>query len=191
MYYPLEFRTAQISDIQKLVDLINSAYRQHQGNSWTSEVEIVTGDRINVEQLLQTLADDHFKLFVVEYAKETVACIGLTFHSSEVEIGTFCITPRIQNQGIGKQVLDFAESYIGDNLLLEYPDLKHFVMWVLSVRHELIAYYQRRGYQQTGRIEDYPLHANVGIPTVNLHLVEMKKDITHKICADQKHENPE
>ncbi|MCU4363466.1 GNAT family N-acetyltransferase, partial [Acinetobacter sp. WU_MDCI_Abxc22] len=65
MKHSLKFRTAQILDIQKLIDLINSAYRQQQENSWTSEVEMVTGTRINAEQLAQMLADDHFKLFVV------------------------------------------------------------------------------------------------------------------------------
>ena len=52
----LNFRTARISDITNLVDLINSAYRQQEGRSWTSESQIVTGDRINAKQLKQTLA---------------------------------------------------------------------------------------------------------------------------------------
>ena len=50
-------------------------------------------------------------------------------------------------------------------------------MWVLSVRSELIAYYQRRDYQMTGMQADYPLDANVGQPLVDLHLIEMKKRI--------------
>ena len=51
-------------------------------------------------------------------------------------------------------------------------------MWVLSVRHELIAYYERRGYVQTGRVDVYPLDANVGIPQVDLHLIEMRKPLS-------------
>ena len=51
-------------------------------------------------------------------------------------------------------------------------------MWVLSVRYELIAYYERRGYVQTGVVGDYPLDANVGTPIVDLYLVEMKKMIS-------------
>lgn len=50
-------------------------------------------------------------------------------------------------------------------------------MWVLSVRTELIAYYERRGYVRTGVIDDYPLDAGVGKPMVDLHLVEMRKII--------------
>ena len=61
---------------------------------------------------------------------------------------------------------------------LKLANLTDFVMWVLSVRHELIAYYERRGYLKTGVIEDYPLDANVGIPQVDLHLIEMRKPLS-------------
>ncbi|RZG75033.1 GNAT family N-acetyltransferase [Acinetobacter sp. WCHAc060025] len=172
MNQKLEFRIAQISDIPNLVLLINSAYRQKDGNSWTSEAEIVSGDRINYQQLEQSLFQKNFKLFVAELEGNLVACIGLTFDQDNVEVGTFCIASEYQNQGIGKQALDFAEKYVVD---LKLPNLNDFVMWVLSIRHELIAYYERRGYVQTGVVDEYPLDADVGIPQVDLHLVEMRK----------------
>lgn len=180
----LNFRTARISDITNLVDLINSAYRQQEGRSWTSESEIVTGDRINAKQLEQALAQDNFQLFVAELDEQIVACIGLTFTQHDVEIGTFCIATTLQNQGIGKYVLDFSEQYVHDKVLSTHCHFTHFVMWVLSVRHELIAYYQRRGYIQTGIVEDYPLNANVGIPIVDLHLIEMRKSVASKASSN-------
>ena len=176
MNQKLEFRIAQISDIPKLVELVNSAYRHKDGNSWTSEAEIVSGDRINYQQLEQSLFQKNFKLFVAELDGKLVACIGLTFDQDNVEVGTFCIAPEYQNQGIGKQVLDFAEKYVID---LKLPNLNDFVMWVLSVRHELIAYYERRGYVQSGVIDEYPMDAGVGKPIVDLHLVEMRKVLNH------------
>lgn len=172
MNQKLEFRIAQISDIPKLVELVNSAYRHKDGNSWTSEADIVSGDRINYQQLEQSLFQKNFKLFVAELEGNLVACISLTFDAECVEIGTFCIAPEYQNQGIGKQVLDFAEKYVID---LKLPNLNDFVMWVLSVRNELIAYYERRGYVQTGVVDEYPLDADVGEPIVDLYLVEMRK----------------
>lgn len=57
-------------------------------------------------------------------------------------------------------------------------------MWVLSVRHELIAYYQRRGYVQTGVVADYPLNANVGISVIDLHLIEMRKRVPSKVSSN-------
>ncbi|WP_262437612.1 hypothetical protein [Acinetobacter ursingii] len=49
-------------------------------------------------------------------------------------------------------------------------------MSVLSARTELLAFYQRRGYQLTTQVEDYPIHANVGQPLLKdltvLHLIK-------------------
>ena len=168
---PIKFRSSQKSDISNLVELINSAYRLQQGQSWTSEADIVSGARINAQQLRNDLAQDSFQLFVAELENEVVACIGLTFHDSEVEIGTFCIAPHFQNQGLGKMVLEYAEQVA----VTHDKNITTLVMWVLSVRSELIAYYERRGYVQTGVMDDYPLDANVGKPIVDLHLVEMRK----------------
>ncbi|WP_296281424.1 GNAT family N-acetyltransferase [uncultured Acinetobacter sp.] len=178
-----KFRLAQQTDIPKLVALINAAYRRQEGRSWTSEAEIVAGQRVSTSQLAQSLSQANFQLWLAmhdeEYKKEEqiVACIGLTINEHDVEIGTFCIAPQVQNQGIGKQVLDFAERYIRQLDSNEHQHLNAFVMWVLSVRTELIAYYERRGYVRTGVIEDYPLDADVGIPMMDLHLVEMRKGI--------------
>ena len=158
-----------------MVDLINAAYRQQDGRSWTSEADIVAGERINAEQLQQALAQNNFKLFIAECAGQLLACIGLTFDADHVEIGTFCIAPHDQNQGIGKHVLDFAEKYV---IALKLPNLTDFVMWVLSVRHELIAYYERRGYMQTGVVDEYPMDAGVGKPIVDLHLIDMRKSLS-------------
>lgn len=180
---PLKFRLAQRTDITKLVDLINVAYRQQHGNSWTSEAEIVTGQRVNALQLEHAFSQNNFQLWIAlqdeKYKKDEqiIACIGLTFNEHDVEIGTFCIAPHFQNQGFGKQVLDFAENYIRQQISLKHHRLSDFVMWVLSVRTELIAYYERRGYVQTGVIDNYPLDADVGKPIVDLHLIEMRKAI--------------
>ncbi len=48
-------------------------------------------------------------------------------------------------------------------------------MHVLDVRTELLVYYQRRGYQITGRKSEYPIEAAVGQPIVPIQLIEMKK----------------
>ncbi len=49
-------------------------------------------------------------------------------------------------------------------------------MSVLSAWKELLAFYQRRGYQLTTQVEDYPIHANVGQPLLKdltvLHLIK-------------------
>ena len=98
-----------------------------------------------------------------------VACIGLSLDHNSVEIGTFAIDSSIQNLGYGKQMLNYVAQ--------SCSEVRDLIMYVLDVRSELIAYYQRRGYQITGHTEPYPVNANVGQPLVPIQLIEMKKAI--------------
>ncbi|OTG62014.1 hypothetical protein B9T29_09795 [Acinetobacter sp. ANC 3903] len=172
---PLNYRLAQMSDIENLVCLINQAYRTDSGNSWTSEQNIVAGDRINAQQLKKTLTQENFYLFIAEATEDfqthLVACIGLTFQADHVEIGTFCVDSHWQNKGIGKHVLKYAEKMAAEHC----PTLSHYEMYVLDARAELIQYYERCGYTQTDYREAYPLDANVGQPLIDLQLQHMRK----------------
>ncbi|MCY6410917.1 GNAT family N-acetyltransferase [Acinetobacter sp. VNH17] len=170
----LNIRKVENDDLEQLVELINAAYRRQSGRSWTTEQAFVAGDRINKTQLINQLGQINFELFIGEaQSKQLVACIGLSYQQDSVEIGTFAIDPSIQNSGFGKEILAYAEQFVMQN----HPSITHFLMYVLDVRTELMAYYQRRGYQLTGKTEAYPVAANVGQPLVPIQLVEMRKDI--------------
>jgi GNAT superfamily N-acetyltransferase len=174
----LKFRKAELKDVEQLLYLINRAYRDDTARSWTNEARFVSGSRIDEQQLQQALADQNFHLYVAEIDNDLsslsiVACIGLTFNAQEVEIGTFCVDPIFQNTGIGKTVLSFAEA----QALLIQPNLDVYVMFVLDIRTELLAYYQRRGYRLTELKISYPLDANVGQPLRHIELQQMLKSI--------------
>jgi len=161
----LNIRNANIDDVAQLVELINLAYRAQSDRSWTTEKAFVDGTRITNEQLSEDLNRSNFKLFVGENEQGLlVACIGLSLDHNSVEIGTFAIDSSVQNLGYGKQMLNYVEAYVAQSCFLD-------------VRSELIAYYQRRGYQITGHTEPYPVNANVGQPLVPIQLIEMKKTI--------------
>ena len=171
---PLNIRKVENDDLEELVKLINVAYRTHSGRSWTTEQAFVAVDRINKTQLIDQLNQSNFELLIGETeSTQLVACIGLSYQQDCAEIGTFAIDPSIQNSGIGKEILAYAEQYVLQN----HPSVTYFLMYVLDVRTELMAYYQRRGYQPTGKTEFYPIEANVGQPLVPIQLVEMRKDI--------------
>ena len=70
-------------------------------------------------------------------------------------------------------MLNYVEAYVAQRC----SKVRDLIMYVLDVRSELIAYYQRRGYQITGHTEPYPVNANVGQPLVPIQLIEMKKTI--------------
>lgn len=180
-----KFRPAVSNDIQNLVVLINQAYRENIGRSWTNEQHVIQGQRIQIKQLENLLTNPNFELWVCEKltADSTkqhpilLGCIGLTHDSedaSQLEIGTFAVQPEFQNQGLGRQFLTFVEQYIRDN----YAEVECINMYVLHVRQSLIAFYERAGYQQSGYTEAYPTQLDVGIPTVEVHLVHLKKDIS-------------
>ena len=170
----LNIRTAKVDDIEQLVKLINLAYRAQSDRSWTTEKSFVEGKRISAEQLSRDLNQSNFELLVGENQQGSlVGCIGLTFDKSSVEIGTFAIDPTIQNLGYGREMLNYVETCITQN----YSNVRRLIMYVLDVRTELMAYYQRRGYQITGRTESYPVDADVGQPLVPIQLIEMEKVI--------------
>ncbi|MCH7335175.1 GNAT family N-acetyltransferase [Acinetobacter sp. NIPH 2699] len=170
----LNIRKAKIDDLEQLVKLINAAYRTQSGRSWTTERDFIVGHRITSDQLLGALQQSNFELFVGEAEQDQLlACIGLTYQKDCVEIGTFAIDPSVQNLGYGRKVLDSIEEYITNN----YPIVTNLIMYVLDIRTELIAYYERRGYQVTGHIESYPIGADVGQPLVPTQLIEMRKTI--------------
>ena len=146
------------------------ADRAQSERSWTTEKAFVDGTRITNKQLSEDLSRSNFKLFVGENEQGLlVACIGLSFNHNSVEIGTFAIDSSVQNLGYGKQMLNYVAQ--------SCSEVRDLIMYVLDVRSELIAYYQRRGYQITGHTAPYPVNANVGQPLVPIQLIEMKKAI--------------
>lgn len=169
-----KMRLAEIRDITAICKLMNLAYREKSGQTWTTEKNIVAGERITATQLLEQLQQQNYELWLLEdleYSPHLLGCIGISFQGECAEIGSFSVDPAMQNQGLGKELLIFAEQHV----IAEYPEIKIFEMHVLSLRTELIAFYERCGYQQTTHREEYPIHANVGIPLVDLHLVQMVK----------------
>ena len=154
------FRLATLSDIEAITQLVNAAYRTNSTSSaWTHEADLVSGDRINPEQLANILLKPEIAVLVAVRNSHIVACVEIEKQSNVSYISMLAVTPDLQAIGIGKQTLAYAEHYAQLNFHAET-----FAMIVLSSRPELIAFYLRRGYQKTGKIMNYPLSAGVGIP---------------------------
>ena len=100
------------------------------------------------------------------------ACIAIKKLNDIAYIGSFAVHPQLQNAGLGKTVLALGEQYA---VKLYKP--KYFAMSVVSSRYELIEYYERRGYQRTGKISPYPTGLNVGVPRKELFMEELIKPV--------------
>lgn len=160
---------ATAADAAQISDLLNLAYRGSEG--WTTENSLVEGRRCNVTDVLADINATDSYLLVYKDDDIVQACILVQKNHDKAYIGSFAVKPGLQNLGIGKAVLNLAEQYAVTKFL---PN--EYVMVVLSSRAELIEYYERRGYQRNGKIKEYPVHLNVGVPfTSGLTIEELVK----------------
>jgi ribosomal protein S18 acetylase RimI-like enzyme len=160
------FRKATNADIDNIIKLVNRAYRSSEG--WTNESSLVSGNRTTKDEVLSYIENAH--LFVLEKEKiQAVICIEE--QNSKAYIGFLAVDTKLQNQGIGKLMLQKAEEYA-----LKTLGLSSFVMAVVADREELIEFYLRCGYKKTAKIIDYPTNLNVGTPKKDLQVIYLKKE---------------
>lgn len=146
-------------------DLVNQAYRGQKG--WTTEHDLLSGDRTQLAEIEQYHMDPRAHLLVVSIQRKLRACVCIEDRDVAALIGYLAVHPDWQGQGLGKTVLTLAERYC-KTVLKKHKSM----MLVVSQRPELIAYYVRRGYVHTGKVEPFPVHRDVGSPRVQGLTVE-------------------
>lgn len=162
---------ADSSQSAAIAALVNKAYRPDASSrGWTHESDLVAGDRTSPAQVAQEMGPRSPVLVALRQG-EIVACVQVTHDESDCWIGMLATMPSEQNSGMGKKMLMAAEAFA-----VEHFTPNRLMMSVLSSRSELLSFYQRRGYQLTGRTTAYPIEAGVGIPLVNeLQVLELCK----------------
>ncbi len=155
-----KLKPANLSHANDIRDLINLTYRGALG--WTKETHIIQGDRTHSNEIEFALTHPEGAFFVIYQDQSLVSCIYVAKEKYNAYIGYFSVHPRLQGKGVGKHVLQQAEAFAGSKL-----GACKYVMYVVSQRPELIAFYERRGYARTGRVEAYPLHLGIGVPRVD------------------------
>lgn len=174
MTLKLSFYKADKQDAESLTALINSAYRGEVSRTgWTTEADLLDGRRTDIDEVLKLIADDDSMFIVCKAASELQGSIHLRNTEDGVHIGMFAVNPTLQGHGIGKALLEAAE------LAAQKTWSAHrFVMVVISCRHELIAFYERRGYRYMGVNKAFPLNPSVWTPKVaDLALVILEKTL--------------
>ena len=196
-------RQAETDDIEALGQLLNRCYRQTEG--WTNEADLVGGIRITQAELASIIANPKHYLFVYpktitgerdgEETGELLGCIAVdikvnadtnksdlnsTDSKNKAYIGMFAVHPQLQGQGVGNIILQAAETFAGRHLSSSdqqnNQQPSRLTMSILSHRPELLAYYQRRGYQLNGNKMPFPDDGNNGEPKrQDLELLELEK----------------
>ena len=132
--------------LNTVLQLVNSAYRGESSRAgWTTEADLIAGNvRIDKSSLLEVYDMEGSVILTYHEQNELIGTVNLQNKKDHLYLGMFSVSPKYQNAGIGKKLLKAAEEYA---LHLKLPAIH---MSVISVRHELISWYKRNGYIDTG-----------------------------------------
>ncbi len=191
-------RQAEADDIDALEQLLNRCYRETEG--WTNEADLVGGIRITQAELASIIANPKHYLFIypktttgerdADETGELLGCIAVdikvdddvnkddqntSIDKNKAYIGMFAVHPELQGHGVGNVILQAAETF-AERHLKSNDQPTRLTMSILSHRPELLAYYQRRGYQLNGNKMPFPDNGNNGEPKrQDLELLELEK----------------
>jgi len=170
----LTFRPAIMADVERIVALVNSAYRGESSRAgWTTEADLLAGQRTDAEEVISLISSADSIILLCLNGEEMIGSVHLQHGKHVAYLGMLVIQPLMQGQGIGKQFMQAAEA-----AAIKMWSVDKMLMYVITLRHELIAFYQRRGYRRTGKIKDFPQDVRFGIPKVpGLEIELMEKTL--------------
>lgn len=167
-------RIAVAQDVSAIAGLIESAYRgdvSRQG--WTTEAALFAGNRTSVSEVSSLLAEQDTRFVVAIEGSCLVGCAVIRNESGIGYFGMFAVSPTLQGEGLGKQILFFAEK-----MARELWSCQSMSMTVISIREELIAFYLRRGYRATGE-KPFPFDKEPNARRRDFHFVVLSKSLAY------------
>ncbi len=194
----LTVRPATSADTDRVLDLVHAAYRGGPGEAgWTTEAHLLDGLRADPGMFLDMIDRPGGQVLLFfqngdprhdphqndppqhEHPPhggpegDLLACCQLEQDGDTGYFGLFAVRPRQQGGGIGSAVLAEAERRAAAQ------GCRQMRMTVLSVREDLIGYYERRGYRRTGATEPFPYgDERFGTPKrQDLRFAELRKPL--------------
>jgi ribosomal protein S18 acetylase RimI-like enzyme len=157
-------------DVPAVVALVESAYRGDSSRAgWTTEADLLDGQRTDPDEVRSVLPS----LLVARSNGELLGCCVLEQRDDHGYFGMFAVRPSGQGSGTGSALLAAAEARA------RTAGLSRVEMTVLSSRAELIAFYERRGYTDSGQTKPFPYgDQRFGLPKVDdLQFLVLIKDL--------------
>ncbi len=169
-------RIATAQDVDALVTLVNSAYRGESNRAgWTTETDLLGGTRVDAERVRSAVDAQDNIILVHEEGSELLACVHLQRTGAGCYLGMLTTKPTKQGSGLGRQMLEASERFAHDTW---GSCVMH--MTVITIRTELVAWYQRRGYEVTGERKPFPYgDTRLGVPKRDdLEFYVLRKSLT-------------
>jgi ribosomal protein S18 acetylase RimI-like enzyme len=188
----LTYRPAVMADVERIVALVNGAYRGESSRAgWTTEADLLDGQRTDagevrsliapVDSLGDSIADsiaDSIILLCFS-GEELIGTVHLQHEHHVAQMGMLVIKPGLQGQGLGKKLMQAAEA-----AAVKMWRVEKMLMYVVTLRQELIAFYERRGYRRTGKLKAFPSELRFGIPKVAGLEIELMEKSLHSDTDD-------
>ena len=171
-------RRAELKDAPHIVSLVNAAYRGESSKvGWTTEADILGGQRTDLEQIEELIRKKNSVILLVLSSdeKKYLACVHLEKVNAETAyLGMLTVDPTLQAKGMGRTLLNTAEIFARESWRS-----REIEMTVISLRVELITWYQRRGYELSAETKAFPLNdPRFGLPKRrDLEFVILKKSL--------------
>jgi ribosomal protein S18 acetylase RimI-like enzyme len=166
---------ATIQDIPAIKVLLNSAYRgESSRKGWTTEADLIAGDvRTDDNDLEQVMGEEGSIFLLIKSMNDQLqACINIQQHDNKIYLGMFAVQPDLQGKGVGKTMLQAADEYAKSR------GCSAIYMSVISVRKELIAWYNRQGFLPTGEMKPFNEDALTGAHLQPLQFLMLEKELS-------------
>ena len=148
-----EFSLATPVDLEPLHTLVHAAYRGDSARrGWTHEADLLDGSRIDHDSLHSAITTPGQVVLVATDGKALTACVHVTDRGEGLAyLGMLTVDPSLQARGLGRRLIAAAEAHA-----FRHFGTRRMEMTVIVHRHELIEWYQRRGYRLTGETRPFP-----------------------------------
>ena len=170
---PFEITKASDTDAAPIATLVNSAYRGDSSRAgWTTEADLLDGTRTDAAAIADIIRRPGYTILKYTEHGKLLGCVELHQDRHRLYLGMLTVSPQLQGKGIGKMLMQAAETH-GRAL-----GCTSVFMTVISVRKELVDWYQRHGYEPTGERKPFAFNdPRFGQPKQPLEFIVLEKPL--------------
>jgi len=128
---------------------------------------------VDDERLMELIQQkDSVILKYIDSSNKIIGCVHLEKKDDRMYLGMLTVSPPLQARGIGKELMKASEAHAKKH------NCNSVYMSVITDRTELMSWYERHGYKNTGIKKQFPSEdPRFGLPKKNLEFVILEKDL--------------